>query len=262
MSLLLLSAAAMIGAAQPAAKPADPVRREVPLGSRLARRVETDEWDDHKVRMVQAEFGECVIKKHLSVAQHFVLTPDLEKAEWRKDVKRIADGYCLVAATNEAGGIEMRFPADTMRYALADALVRREFSAGPLPSIKDAAPLVQPQLDEEEYRPEWGKKVKQAKLEEFAAAREKRLGVIFLAHFGECVVRSDPVRSHALLMAQPDTPQEGAAFGALNPVLGPCVTAGQSLKFSKTTLRGTIAMNYYRLAHAPRAAVPTQEAAK
>ena len=262
MSLLLLSAAAMIGAAQSAAKPADTARREVPLGSRLARRVETDEWDDRKVRQVQSEFGECVIKKHFDVARHFVLTPDLEKAEWRKDVKRIADGYCLVAATNEAGSVEMRFPADTMRYALADSLVRREFSAGPLPSIKDAAPLVQPQLDEDDYRPEWGEKVKKAKLEDMAEARSKRLGVIFLAHFGECVVRADPVRSHALLMTQPDTPQEGAAFEALSPALGPCVTAGQSLKFSKPTLRGTIAMNYYRLAHAPKVAAPAKEAAK
>jgi hypothetical protein len=253
--LALLSTAALFGAAPDAAKPADSAPREVPLGSRLARRVETNDWDDRKIRMVQVKFGECVIKKHGEVAQHFVLTPDMEKAQWRKDVGRIADGFCLLAASDEFGS-EMKFPADTMRYALADALVRREFSTGPLPSIKDAAPLVQPQLDEAEYRPEWGEKVKPAKLKELADARTQRLGVIYLAHFGECVARADPVGTHALLMTRPDTTEESAAFRALNPMLGQCLTAGQSLTFSKPTLRGTLAMNYYRLAHAPRATAP------
>ena len=45
------------------------------------------------------------------------------------------------------------------------------------------------------------------------------------------------------------------AFDRLMPAFGGCVVAGQSLTFNKSTLRGTIAMNYYRLAHTPRVAV-------
>ncbi|HEX5257360.1 MAG TPA: hypothetical protein VFW35_01120 [Sphingomicrobium sp.] len=31
-----------------------------------------------------------------------------------------------------------------------------------------------------------------------------------------------------------------------------CLTPGQTLKFGKTSLRGTVAMNLYRLAKAPK----------
>ena len=212
-----------------------------------------------EMRGIQARFGACVVKKHSAVARQFVLAPDLEKTDWRRAVAILADGNCLVAAATSTGGVEMKFPADTMRYALADALVRREVSAS-VPTTTDAAPLIQPVLDEAEYVPKPGRKMKPAELDELGESRAKRLGMIYLAGYGECVVRADVAQSHALLMADPATVEEEAAFGRLKPALSQCIIAGQSLTFNKTTLRGTIAMNFYRLAHAPRAA--TQSANK
>lgn len=239
------------------AGPDDDVKRETGTGSRLAKRADIREWDEDKTRKIQADFGSCVIKRQPAASRHFVLTPNMEKPEWRKEVAKIADGYCLSIVTTTMADVEMKFPVDSMRYALADALVRNEFAAGPAPSIKDAAPLEQPKLREEDYQPEPGKKLRKGELEKLQEARQKQMALIYLSGFGECVVKADPANSYALLMADPGAPQEGAAFKAMMPAFGSCLTAGQSLSFNKTILRGTIAMNYYRLAHAPKVVATT-----
>lgn len=220
-----------------------------------------DKSDAKEVREIQVKYGECVIKKHLKAARHFVLTPNMDDDEWRKAISKVGDGGCLVAAADAAGGIAMTFPTDMMRYTLAEALVRREFAAGPVSSIKDAAALEEPTLDEAKYQPKPGKKLNKAKLERLQESRSKRVALIYLAKFGECVVRQESIQSHALLMAQSATVEETRAFNALMPAFGNCLAPGETLKFNKTVLRGTIAMNYYRLANAPRVAA-TQEAAK
>lgn len=221
-----------------------------------------DVWDAKETREVQAKFGECVIKKSRSAARKMVLDPNLEGSDYRRAFQRVGDGMCLLEAAKTYDGIQMKFPMDTMRYALADALVRGEFSTGPLPSIKDAAPLAQPTFDESKFQPEPGKTLKKDELEELEKSRAKRIGLVFLAAYGECVVRANPSKSHALLMAKPTSPEETAALKALTPEFSACLPDGQQLSFGKTPLRGTIAMNYYRLAHAPRAADQTKGAAK
>lgn len=230
-----------------------PVRREYEIGSRLPKRANVNVWNADKTRKVQAEFGDCVIEKHLAAAQHFVLTPNMEKQDWRKDVDKVADGYCLAIVTAANGDVEMQFPVDTMRYALAEALVHKEFPAG-APAIADAAPLEQPKLKEEDFQPNPDRKLRKGELEKLSEAREKQIALIFLAGFGECVVRADPAVSHKLLTTEPSSSEEGSVFNALLPKFGGCLASGQSLAFPKATLRGTIAMNYYRLAHAPKAA--------
>jgi hypothetical protein len=238
----------------------EPVRREFETGSRLSKRANVNVWDEDKTRKVQAEYGDCVVKKQPAAAREFVITPWFEPGALRRILPKVGDSWCLLAASASFGS-EMRFPGDTMRYALADALVRREFASAS-PSLKDAGPIVQPVLDESEYVPRSGRKAKQSELNELAENRQKRIATIYLAHFGECVVRSDPANSYALLMAEPDSVQEGAAFKAMRPTFGGCLAAGEKLEFSKSTLRGTIAMNYYRLAHAPRVATASAGGAK
>ena len=209
-------------------------------------------WDTTETRDVQARYGECVVNRNYATARQFVLEPNPDDKGWRRAISKVADSDCLVKAANAPGGVEMKFPVDTMRYALADALVRREFSSAPVASIKQAAPLVQPKLDESDYQPKPGKKVKPSQLKNLKELREKRIGLIFLAGFGECLVRQNPDRAHFLLMAKPASREEVAAFKALNREFADCLPSGNTLSFGRATLRGTIAMNYYRLAHAPR----------
>ena len=244
--LSVLIAMAMSNAEEP--------RREVDTSSRIPKSVHMEERERSEVRKIQLGYGECVVKKQREAARHFVLTPDLEGRAWDRAIAKVGDGYCLVEAAKANHGVEMRFPADTMRYALADALVRSEFPVGAPVSLKNAGAIKQPTLDESKYRPYPSRKPKQKDLDELAEARRKQLGLIYLAQFGECVARADTVNSHGLLTASPDSPQESAAFASLKPVLAQCLPVGQTLSFNKATLRGTIAMNFYRLAHAPHVA--------
>lgn len=229
----------------------------------LASAAMADEaWDTKEVREVQARFGECVIKRHYQTARQFVLAPNLDEKDYQRAASKVADGYCLVKASESSRGVEMKFPADTMRYALADALVQREFSAGPVSTFANSAPLEKVKFDEKEHQPKPGKKLKPAELKELEEHKAKHLVAIFLAGFGECVVRAEPVQSHSLLMTKPGSSEENAAFAALRSRFGNCIVTGQTLSFSKTALRGTIAMNYYRLAHAPRIAATPAGASK
>jgi hypothetical protein len=57
-------------------------------------------------------------------------------------------------------------------------------------------------------------------------------------------------------MTQPASVEEATAFQQLVPEFAACLPSGQKLEFNKATLRGTIAMNFYRLAHAPRTIAP------
>ena len=117
---------AMAIANSPALTPKTEPEREVQLGSRLSKRVETAERGQQEVRKIQAIFGECVVKKHYTDARDFVLTADMSVSDYRKYAQKLADGVCLVAAASATSDIKMRLPGDAMRYALADALVKRE----------------------------------------------------------------------------------------------------------------------------------------
>ena len=259
---MMLFVLALTMAAPPATEPKSEPRREVQLGSRLAKRADSSERGQDEVRGIQALFGQCVVKKQYNAARQFVLTPDLEGPDWKRLVSKVADSDCLIAAAASAGDVEMKFPNDTMRYALADALVRRDHAAVVPANLKAAAPLVQPDFDETKFLPKPGRKAKQGELDHLAEHRTKRLALVYRAQFGECVVRENAPSSHALLMADPDSAGEGVAFTALKPTLANCLIAGQTLSFNKSTLRGTIAMNFYRLANAPLAAATTAGAPK
>lgn len=250
MMLFLL---AMAIADPPAASPKPEPRREVQLGSRLAQRVDTREYEENRVRVIQAQYGECVVKKQPAEAARFVITPRFDRAEMRRILPKLGDSWCLLIASS-AFGSQMSFPGDTMRYTLADALVRREFASAS-PSLKDAGPIVQPVLDESEYVPKPGRRAKQSELNELADNRQKRVATIYMAHFGECVVRANSKASYALLMARSATPQESAALSDLKPAFANCLEVGQTFSLNKATLRGTVAMNFYRLAHAPKVTV-------
>ena len=72
-----------------------------------------------------------------------------------------------------------------------------------------------------------------------------------LSRYGECVVRRDPNDSRLWVLTPPDSPDEDGRIDALRPFFGACLKDGK-VAFSKATLRGAVALNYYRLAHAPR----------
>lgn len=235
-------------------------RRQVELGSRIATRVESRTEATDKTRLVQADYGACVAKKQTAAASNYVITPHFNAADLRRILPKVGDGYCLLTASATFGS-QMTFPGDTMRYTLADALVQAEYPSTPA-LIRDAGPIAHAVLDEADYLPKPGHKPKQSELDDIAMRRQQAQASIYLSHFGECVVRAEPEVSYQLLRSRATSAEENAAFGNLSPALDKCLDQGQSMSLNKAAIRGTIAMNYYRLAHAPRQSAAPAGAAK
>jgi hypothetical protein len=68
------------------------------------------------------------------------------------------------------------------------------------------------------------------------------------------VVRVNPAAARTLLLTRPESAEEKAAFATMNLAFATCLPEGVTMSFGKTALRGTVAMNYYRLAKAAPAA--------
>lgn len=72
---------------------------------------------------------------------------------------------------------------------------------------------------------------------------------IAVRRYIDCIARSDPQAAHALLLSTPGTSVEDGAFSALSPGLSGCLAKGDTLSFSKSILRGTLAEVMYRIRH-------------
>jgi hypothetical protein len=217
--------------------------------------------DSREVRLIAHRYGDCVVKKDAASAASFVvLIAHDKRSEHERDrlASRVTDPACLISASRSFGGIRMRFPNDTMRYTMADALFRAQLSQSPPIGPLSAVPvLALPPFDEADFQPPPGKRLSKARLEELTIMRDRAMARSYLWQFGECVVRTDPSRAFALLKTAPVTPEENGAFAGLQPALGQCVVEGQQVELNKALLRGTVALAYYRLARQQRASALT-----
>jgi hypothetical protein len=201
-------------------------------------------------RHVFTDFNQCAAEQHPTQAAEVVLSDDTAQ-DVLKAHPDLLTGECL----GLAGG-ELTIPGgDFVRYGLAEALVRREYAAGLPADIGQAAPLLHPPINESDYQPKPGQKLRANELASLKKRRDMDVGARLLSIYGECVARADPVMSLRLVLAKPDSSDETQAFAAMNPIFSSCLVQGQTLTFSKSALRGTIAMNLYRLAKAPRVQV-------
>jgi len=161
---------------------------------------------------------------------------------------------CLAREARQS--VMMRFSGDLYRYALADALVNRELAAHTMPDLSTL-----PRLDHREPGEEprevtaAGKKLSKKKFEDAKKGYAQTVAYAFLSKYGECVSRLNPGGAKALLLTAADSQEETARFGALRPALERCMPEGNTIRFGRTALRGSLAINYYRLSHAVRAAV-------
>ena len=65
---------------------------------------------------------------------------------------------------------------------------------------------------------------------------------------GDCVARKAPQDVHALLIAEPYSGADTAAVEKLKPALGYCLSTGQTVKFSRGSLRAFTGEAMYKLA--------------
>lgn len=199
---------------------------------------------ERDARLVFSKFTVCAAKRHPKEAEQVVLS-NIKNEDVIKNYPALITPACL-----DAG--DLTLPGDFVRYGLAEALVRRDYGKGLPEDIGLAAPLTHMTVDEADYQPKPGQKAKPQKMRELEQQKKNALGFRYLSIYGECVARKDPAASLQLVLSATDSDQEKRAFETLRPQLAGCLIEGQTLTFDRAALRGSIAMNLYRLAKAPR----------
>lgn len=190
-----------------------------------------EQLNQTQVREAMLKFASCVLRRHPRDAEQYVVdaTRMMDK-KW----DRILDSDCLVdAVSGEDESVEMQTHNTDMRFALAQVLVTKKLAAFNPADIRSAGPLPAP-TD--------------------AAVLASVGGYVALDALGECVVRANPESARTLLVSPAATKQEALAMQMLMPAFGQCVPQGRQFKANLPTLRGLVAIAYYRLATAPKAA--------
>jgi hypothetical protein len=207
---------------------------------------------DKETRSLMHAYAGCVVDRRAAKASEALLK-NVDNSAILRQYPMLVIGDCL--AREARASATMSFSGDLYRYALADALVNKELATQDLPDLSAVPRLAHLEPGEEPgATTATGKKLSKRKLEEALKDHRERVAVAFLSKYGECVVRIDPRGSKFLLHAAPDSEDESKRITALRPALARCMPEGSTVSFSRTTLRGSIAINYYRLAHAARVA--------
>jgi hypothetical protein len=215
----------------------------------------SEDWSDadystEETRALTHAYARCVVKRQPAKASEAIARNVDNKAILR-DYPMLLREECLSRQVHQQTRI--RFGGDLYRYALADALVNRDLAAQPAPLL-DSVPRLDHREPGEPPRPidSRGRKLGKRKLEAANESYRRDAAFAFLSRYGECVVRVDAAGAKGLLVAKPDSADETARFTALRPALAHCLPEGETLRSGRVALRGTIAINYYRLAHAAR----------
>jgi hypothetical protein len=194
-------------------------------------------------RAVMAEFARCVVRRKHDVAAEVVLDPSQQLGS--EDNKGLFISDCMPS------GARMRAKAAQMRYGLAEALVLADVKAAPS-DLSLVAPLRHPPFIDRPMPADVA--ADPARVAAWQAFAEMAQSYANLAPIGECVVRADPAGALVLLKTDEASEAEKAAVAAIASKLPGCVKKGQQLAINRFNLRGTIALNLYRLARAPRVA--------
>jgi hypothetical protein len=210
------------------------------------------EYSEAQTRIVVRGYAKCVVKNERRMASEALLL-DVDDERFHRHYKILIHPDCF--GRQVYGAMSLGFRGDLLRYALADALVSAELAGLPAPDVASVPPLSRrsPGSPPSQTLPN-GKKMRARDYEDAAVEYARKLSAFLVGAYGECVVRADPAGALALLLTEPETPAEAVRLDAMGPALSHCLNKGQTLQFSKESLRGTIALNYYRLARAARGA--------
>jgi hypothetical protein len=215
------------------------VRAILALGALLTpSAVAAQDLSGQQVREVGQRYATCVIRRAPNEARRFLVVPGKRPP---------VIGDCLNEAARGMGN-EMRFPGAMYRYAMAEALIVRDYTAG----LPDGVAAATPPAREEPETLDEAKLPKGKRGEEVRQRFVRAQGFHVLDTLTECVARTNPQGSLALLKTGLGNTGETAAFAALKPAIAGCLPPGQTVNFNRTVLRGSLAFNLYRLAYAVR----------
>jgi hypothetical protein len=204
--------------------------------------------NDAEVRKVTRDYASCVVKKHGDRASEAIMT-DSGNGDIQRRYSDLIDSACL---SSVAGSVQLKFGGDHFRYALADALVNTRIANDPVTSFADRLPLAHiAKPDNAALEASLATAHGKAQREELQKTYDRQLATSWLSRYGECVVRQEPTKARYWLLTPPDSPEEISRINDLRPAFADCLAEG-TMKFNRTTMRGAVAINYYRLAMATR----------
>lgn len=145
------------------------------------------------------------------------------------------DNRCVSIGSVTVGGASLNMTPRILRGHLAQALYLNRFSDGP-PAMPDAAR----EIPADAY------------IARVTGAADRESEIIRV--FGECMATRHAVAVDGLLRTDVETDEESAALAALTPEMGPCLWNGQSIAFSRESLRAALADGLYRMTIAAPAA--------
>lgn len=202
--------------------------------------------EDAHARKVMHDYARCVVKAQPKRAAEAIIA-DVSNSVIMKHYSDLISSECM---GQTGGDVQMTFSGDMYRYALADALVNANFATKGENDFSNRLPLAHLRAPSQtELEAELAKASSKRKRAEIEQQYSKDAAVEWLSRYGECVVRADPVRSRLWLLTPPDGPEEMSRINDLRSSFSDCLSGG-TLKFSRVNMRGTVAINYFRLANA------------
>lgn len=204
-------------------------------------------YSPHDTRQAIEQYGRCIAAKEERIASAAIVR-NIDNGTLVRNYSRLIDGRCMPTPAHST--IKVKFVGDQFRYALADGLVRRQLLRLPPPVLDGVAPLDHREPTPPSRADKKGRPLSEAKYAEAVKNYEQAQAFAYVSRFGECVVRANPAGARALLATASDSVEEKAAFANLSSAMGNCLEEGSKIELSKLVLRGTVAVNYYRLAAA------------
>lgn len=229
------------------------------LAATIAVPAHAETPDAGAMRAAMAEYGQCIVKREPGRSRDFVLSGSFMSRR-DQDEQALLGMECMPGeklirqAIGQKGGTvsraRLRLPDSVIRWAIAQSLFDRDaaklaaadFSAIPVLKYEEPYPVRTTTED--------GDPLPEKRIAEQQRRFEEKAGDVALAKLGECVARIDSAGTKAVLVTTIDTAEELSALKSVTPALSKCLPAGQTLKLDRMSLRGSLAVAFYRLANA------------
>ncbi len=199
-------------------------------------------------------YARCTVRNHHSSARDMILSNVDNKSMERKfgDIYTEAP-LAFVPNCRELILISRSviIEPDAFRASIAEVLVKKDHSEGAAGDFTNLPPLTHRQAESTQ---EYKDKINAAKFEKQRArikkAHDQDVSRNWLSVYGECIVRFNTSTSRDWVVSKLESSAEAQAISDIKPALSACLMEGETLTLDKYTLRGTLAINYYRMAMA------------
>ncbi|MBK6706344.1 MAG: hypothetical protein IPG54_02220 [Sphingomonadales bacterium] len=204
-------------------------------GTLITRKAaQIDTLSEAGARQAMEQFGECIVSREKGRTAKLI-DPRVATTKHDKllDATVHSADQCLSDGT-------LRTSTLMMRGAIFQALYRRDYAAAD-------APIAFPAELKSGYRALYPAEL----------SDEARM-YLSLNHFGECVSRADGPAVRQLVLSRAGSASESEAITVLMPRFSACIVKDNTIRFSRSNLKGALSEGLYRLS---RAAAPQQGSA-